>query len=114
MSRSPSSRDSALVWLITGASTGLGRELAYAALSRGDNVIATARGSSVSKLADLKDKGAVTLELDVTASLERLSENAKEAVEIYGRVDIVVNNAGYLLAGTIEECTPEETVSQFK
>ncbi|RXW22900.1 hypothetical protein EST38_g2961 [Candolleomyces aberdarensis] len=80
----------------------------------GDKVIATARGSSTSKLADLKDKGAVTLELDVTASLERLSENAKEAVEIYGRVDVVVNNAGYLLAGTIEECTPEETVSQFK
>ncbi|KAJ7191785.1 hypothetical protein GGX14DRAFT_596989 [Mycena pura] len=68
---------------------GLGRELALEALKRGDS-------------------------LDVTASLEELHAIAKAAAEIYGRIDVVVNNnAGYVLLGTVEESTPEETLSQF-
>ncbi|KAK0229963.1 hypothetical protein EDD85DRAFT_850119 [Armillaria nabsnona] len=104
---------SQLVWLITGTSTGLGRDLALAALERGEKVIATARARSVHLLADLKEKGAETIELDVTAPLDDLKKVADKAVGIYGRVDVLVNNAGYILVGAIEESTPEETFDQF-
>ncbi|KAL0057871.1 hypothetical protein AAF712_015478 [Marasmius tenuissimus] len=96
---------SPLVWLITGTSTGLGRDLAIAALNRGDKVIATARARSISQIDDLRAKGAETIELDVTASLENLQDVAKKVVSFYGRVDVLVNNAGYILVGAIEEST---------
>lgn len=102
-----------LVWLITGTSTGLGRDLTLAALERGEKVIATARARSLHLLADLKEKGAETLELDVTAPLDDLKKVADKAVGIYGRVDVLVNNAGYILVGALEESTPEETFDQF-
>ncbi|KAK7449195.1 hypothetical protein VKT23_013341 [Stygiomarasmius scandens] len=99
---------SQLVWVITGTSSGFGRELTLAALARGDKVIATARPRSLQKLQDLKAKGAETLELEVTAPLEVLKETARKAVEVYGRVDVVVNNAG-----PVEENTPQESFDQF-
>ena len=100
-----------LVWLITGTScvdrlasrqsllptnhrSGLGRELVVAALRRGDKVIATARARSLNRLDDLKVKGADILELDVTNSLESLREVARKAVELHGRIDVLINNAG--------------------
>ncbi|KAK7021899.1 hypothetical protein VNI00_017188 [Paramarasmius palmivorus] len=104
---------SQLVWLVTGTSTGLGRELTLAALRRGDKVIATARARSLSQIDDLKEKGAETIQLDVTAPLEELQAIAKKAIAIYGHVDVVVNNAGYALVGAIEENTPEESFDQF-
>jgi len=102
-----------LVWLITGTSTGFGRALALLALERGDKVIATSRARSFSKLADLKERGAVVMELDVTDSLETLKDVAHRAVQVYGRVDVVVNNAGYAQVGMLEELTPEETFAQM-
>ncbi|KAF6754059.1 short chain dehydrogenase [Ephemerocybe angulata] len=102
-----------LVWLITGTSSGIGRELAFVALARGDKVIATARGRNISKLDDLKAAGAATMELDVTSPLDKLNEVAREAIAFYGRVDVLVNNAGYMAVGAIEESTPEETYDQF-
>lgn len=107
---SPSSQ---LVWLITGTATGIGKELALAVLERGDKVIATARGRSLSKLDDLKAAGAATLELDVTAPLDDLKAVAEKAIKIYGKVDVIVNNAGYILVGALEENTPEESFDQF-
>ncbi|KAK7021903.1 hypothetical protein VNI00_017192 [Paramarasmius palmivorus] len=104
---------SPLVWLITGTSTGFGRELALAALHRGDKVIATTRARSFSQLDDLKAQGAETIQLDVTAPLEELQEIAKKAVAICGQVDVVVNNAGYGTIGAIEENTTQETQEQF-
>ncbi len=74
--------------------SGFGRDLVVAALKHGDKVIATARGRSVSKLAELKDLGADVLELDVTAPLDKLQEIAKQAYDIHGKIDVVVNNAG--------------------
>jgi len=100
-----------LVWFITGTSTGVGRDLALAVLQRGDKVIATARG--LSAVEDLKAAGASTLQLDVTSPLDALKGIAKEAHSIYGRIDVVVNNAGYFEAGALEENTPEETLKQF-
>ncbi|KAH6915606.1 short chain dehydrogenase [Coprinopsis sp. MPI-PUGE-AT-0042] len=105
--------NSELVWLITGTTAGLGRLLALAALERGDKVIATGRARSFSKLEDLKAKGAAVIELDVNASLDDLHGIAKKAIAIYGRVDVLVNNAGYIAVGVLEEVTPEETISQF-
>ncbi|KAF5363706.1 hypothetical protein D9756_001124 [Leucocoprinus leucothites] len=102
-----------LVWLITGTSSGIGRLLTIAALNRGDKVIATARGRSVSQLDDLKERGAETLELDVTAPIADLHAVAAKAVKVYGKIDVLVNNAGYILVGAIEENTPEETLNQF-
>ncbi|PPQ66833.1 hypothetical protein CVT24_008692, partial [Panaeolus cyanescens] len=103
-----------LVWLITGTTSGLGHQLAIEALSRGDHVIATGRSRSLSNLAPLEAQGAHTLELDVTWPLEKLKEAAEKAVAVYGRIDVLVNNAGYILVGSIEENTPEETMDQFK
>ncbi|PSR88461.1 hypothetical protein PHLCEN_2v5141 [Hermanssonia centrifuga] len=88
---SPDSKE--LVWLITGTSSGLGRCLTLAALKRGDKVIATSRGRSFSKLEDLKAQGANILELDVTAPPETVEEVAKKAIQIYGRIDVLVHNA---------------------
>ncbi|KAF9043869.1 NAD(P)-binding protein [Hymenopellis radicata] len=85
-----------LAWLITGTSSGIGRELVLAALERGDHVIATARSASLSNLDDLKALGAKVLELDVTAPLDSLHATAQAAADLYGRIDVLVNNAGDL------------------
>ncbi|KAJ5709052.1 hypothetical protein N7493_010386 [Penicillium malachiteum] len=96
-----------LIWLITGCSSGIGEALVRAILAKGDKVIATARPknglSGTERLSTLAHVGAAVLELDVTFSQERLMEIAKEAWEIYGHVDVVMNNAGYMDAGTTEE-----------
>lgn len=74
-------------------------------LERGDKVISTARAQSLNKLDELKKEGAATLELDVTAPLDKLRDVATKAIAIYGHIDVVVNNAGYILSGTLEENT---------
>ncbi|KAF7503770.1 hypothetical protein GJ744_003312 [Endocarpon pusillum] len=99
------------VWLITGCSSGFGWELCREALSRGDRVIATSRNAN--KLADLKNLGASTVELDVCQSDEVVNRIVAQAVEEHGRIDILVNNAGYLLEGTVEACSDEEIQAQF-
>ncbi|KAI0068737.1 short chain dehydrogenase [Artomyces pyxidatus] len=102
-----------LVWFITGCSTGIGRDLTIEALNRGDKVIATTRSRSIQKLEDLRQRGADVLELDVTAPLEELHKIAKTAVAFHGHIDVLVNNAGFVSIGTLEESTPEETSAQF-
>lgn len=102
-----------LVWLISGTSSGLGRDFVLAALRRGDKVIATARGRSVEKLNDLKAQGADVLELDVTVPLSDLQTIAAKAIAIHGAVDVVVNNAGYVEFGSIEETTYAHHLSSY-
>lgn len=89
------------VWLITGTSSGLGTEFVRAAVARGDKVIATAR--NVDTIAHLQEIGAVTMQLDVTAPQDELNRKAQEAISAYGKIDVLVNNAGYTQFGTVEE-----------
>jgi NADP-dependent 3-hydroxy acid dehydrogenase YdfG len=102
------------VWFITGASRGFGRVWAEAALERGDRVAATAR--NVESLSGLKEKypeSVLTLELDVTRPGQaKIAVN--EAHAYFGRLDIVLNNAGYSLVGTIEEASAEEVKAMYE
>lgn len=98
------------VWLISGASTGLGLELAKIAASRGDRVIAASR--SPEKIANLA--GITSVRLDHNESLSQVQTAIKDIINIHGTVDIVVNNAAYVQTGTVEETTPEDTFRQFQ
>ena len=100
------------VWLITGCSSGLGQEIALAALEQGDIVVATARNPDV--LSDLASKGAIIERLDVTASDASLADTVQRVLsKTGGRIDVLVNNAGYVLSGGIEECSRDEVYAQF-
>jgi len=102
------------VWLITGASTGFGRIMAEKLLQDGHTVVATARKPEqiASFQQDFKDR-CLVVKLDVTdpASIDAA---AKAALDRFGRVDVLVNNAGYGIAGGIEETTEEEFMPVFE
>ncbi|KAF7358541.1 Short-chain oxidoreductase [Mycena venus] len=95
-------------WLITGCSSGFGEAFVRQLRTAGDNVVATGRNASI-KLAHLQDTGAKILDLDVTASASEMNVKAKEAWELFpGGIDVVVNNAGYIESGAVEELTQED------
>ena len=97
----------AKTWFITGASRGLGALIAEQALGRGDNVVATARDPArvVSRLGDSPNLLAVAL--DVTNEAQARAA-ADAAVARFGRIDILLNNAGFGLLGAVEEATAPE------
>jgi len=96
------------VWFITGASRGFGRVWAQAALERGDKVVATARKqTSLDELTDRFGENVLTLELDVT-NPDQVKTVVEQAHAHFGRLDIVLNNAGYSLVGTIEEASADD------
>ena len=100
-------------WFITGASRGLGRIWAEAALSRGDKVAATAR--KLEDVADLKERfgdAMLPLALDVTDA-EQVRQVVAQAHAHFGRLDVVVNNAGYSLVGTVEEASEADIRALF-
>jgi NAD(P)-dependent dehydrogenase (short-subunit alcohol dehydrogenase family) len=103
----------AKVWFITGTSRGFGREWAIAALARGDRVAATAR--SLTALADLAAFGdlLLPLPLDVT-DRDACFAAVATAHEHFGRLDVVVNNAGYGQFGFVEEVGEEMVRAQFE
>lgn len=95
-------------WLITGCSTGFGRILARAALERGDHVVATARDpSTLADLAQRFPRTARAVALDVTAA-GAADAAVAEAEQAFGRLDVLVNNAGFGFIGALEEATAEE------
>lgn len=101
-------------WYITGTSRGLGREFAINALERGDRVAATAR--DVASLDDLVEKygeALLPLTLDVTDKAA-VEATVAQTHEKFGRLDIVVNNAGYGHFGAVEELTEEEIRDQLE
>jgi NAD(P)-dependent dehydrogenase (short-subunit alcohol dehydrogenase family) len=98
------------VWLITGASSGFGRAITQAALARGDSVAAGARTADA--FGDLPE-GVHPLSLDVTNADQREAAVA-ETIERFGRVDVLVNNAGRTQVGAVEETTDEELRSLFE
>jgi NAD(P)-dependent dehydrogenase (short-subunit alcohol dehydrogenase family) len=101
-------------WFITGTSRGFGREWAQAALKRGDKVAATARDlDALAGLADTYGDSLLALELDVTDRAADFDAVAR-AHEHFGRLDVVVNNAGYGLFGAIEEVTEEQARAQIE
>lgn len=97
-------------WLITGCSTGFGRILVEQLLSRGENVVATAR--NIESLRDLEDLGARVATLDVT-KIEDCEGATRFALEQFGRIDVLVNNAGYGTIGAIEEVSDSEVRTMF-
>ncbi|RFZ92646.1 SDR family NAD(P)-dependent oxidoreductase [Mucilaginibacter conchicola] len=102
------------VWFITGASRGFGRVWAEAALKRGDNVAATARkGESIADLKDQYGDNVLILTMDVT-NTEQVNAAVKQAYEHFGRLDVVLNNAGYSLVGTIEEAAADDVRALYE
>lgn len=102
------------VWFITGTSRGFGRIWAEAALQRGDKVVATAR--QLASIADLKEtfgNNVLTLELDVTKH-DQVKTVVAHAHAHFGRLDVIVNNAGYSLVSMIEEATADEVRAQYE
>ncbi|KAH7871295.1 putative short-chain oxidoreductase [Lentinula edodes] len=100
------------VVLITGCSTGLGRALVLEAASQGLRVIATAR--KISTIENLRAPNITVSTLDVTASMSQLEDFANKALKVFGQVDILINNAGYPLAGALEEVSSDQTLGIFK
>jgi NAD(P)-dependent dehydrogenase (short-subunit alcohol dehydrogenase family) len=101
-------------WFITGTSRGFGREWAIAALERGDRVVGTARDPGT--LDDLVEKygdALLALPLDVTDRVA-VFETVRRAHEHFGRLDIVVNNAGYGQFGMVEELSEQEARDQIE
>jgi NAD(P)-dependent dehydrogenase (short-subunit alcohol dehydrogenase family) len=95
------------VWFITGASRGFGALIAAEALAQGDAVVATARDpNAVTARLGTHDRLLAT-RLDVTSETEA-HEAAGEAVKKFGRIDVLVNNAGYGLLGAVEEASAKE------
>jgi NAD(P)-dependent dehydrogenase (short-subunit alcohol dehydrogenase family) len=95
------------VWLITGSSTGFGRSLAEAVLAKGDRLIATARKpEQLSELVAQYPNAVKAVRLDVTNPKE-VREAVDAAIQTFGRIDVLVNNAGYGIVGAIEEFSDE-------
>ncbi len=108
-------RDQQRVWLVTGASSGFGRAIAEAALERGDAVVATARRPEVlDDLVSGAPEGSVlALGLDVTDP-QQINRAVDEILAGFGRVDMLVNNAGYGSVGAVEEFSMEELREHFE
>src|SRR6266436_9941118 len=104
----------AKIWFITGASKGFGREWAEAALERGDMVAATARNlGTLDTLVERYGDAVLPLQLDVT-DRSTAFDTVKRAADHFGKLDVVINNAGYGHFGMVEELTEDDVRSQLE
>ncbi len=102
------------VWLITGSSTGFGRALAEAVLKHGDRLIATARKpEQLQDLVNQYPETAKAVPLDVT-NLTQAKAAVEAALAAFGRLDVLVNNAGYGLIGALEEVNEQQIRGNFE
>jgi NAD(P)-dependent dehydrogenase (short-subunit alcohol dehydrogenase family) len=98
------------VWFITGSSSGLGRSLTEAVLAQGDIVVATARDTNKNIDLQLKyEDQMLSLTLDVTNDAQ-IKQVIKETTERLGRIDVLVNNAGFGITGATEAFTDEQPI----
>jgi NAD(P)-dependent dehydrogenase (short-subunit alcohol dehydrogenase family) len=114
MSNSENKSQADKVWFITGASSGFGRLLAEYLFTLGTNVVATARNTDT--LSDFTTKhpaNSLVLHLDVTKP-DSIAKAHDDALAHFGRVDVLVNNAGYGLTGAIEEVSDNEFMPMFE
>jgi NAD(P)-dependent dehydrogenase (short-subunit alcohol dehydrogenase family) len=101
------------VWFITGAGRGMGVDVAKAALANGHAVVATGRNTKRVSSALGANDDLLTVKLDVT-SPDDANDAARVAVERFGRIDVLVNNAGNFYAGFFEEITPDDFRAQIE
>jgi NAD(P)-dependent dehydrogenase (short-subunit alcohol dehydrogenase family) len=102
------------VWLITGCSTGFGRALVRAALDAGDRVMATARRpETLAGLAETGDGRVSTAALDVTDPAS-VAAAIEATLAVHGRIDVLVNNAGSMVLGAVEEVTMDDLREQLE
>jgi len=102
------------VWFITGISSGLGKCLAEEVIQAGDQVAGTLRkAEQVEYFNQLHEGKAIAVQMDVTKP-SQVQEAVDKAIETFGRIDVVVNNAGYGLMGTVEEVSLSEARDLFK
>jgi len=104
----------AKIWFITGSSRGLGRSLTEAVLLKGDKVAATARNpENLNDLVERYSDQIYPIKLDVTNQSE-IRDAVKSAVEHFGQIDVLVNNAGFGIIGAAEAFTDEQVYSQLE
>jgi NAD(P)-dependent dehydrogenase (short-subunit alcohol dehydrogenase family) len=101
------------VWFITGAGRGMGVDIAKTALAAGHAVVATARNTDTVTAALGKDENLLAVPLDVTDPAHAEAA-VKATVDRFGRIDVLVNNAGNLYAGFFEELSPEDVRAQIE
>jgi NAD(P)-dependent dehydrogenase (short-subunit alcohol dehydrogenase family) len=101
------------VWFITGASRGFGLLVAQAALARGDSVIATARNPATVTAALGHHPALLALQLDVSKEAAA-AVAVQQALQRFGRIDVLLNNAGYGLLGAVEEASAEEVRALYE
>ena len=100
-------------WFITGASSGFGKELVQAVLSKGDNVAATFRQQEqATSFSEQNRENGLGIVMDVTNE-EQIKSGIQSALATFGHIDVVVNNAGYGTIGAIEEFSLEEIRAQM-
>jgi NAD(P)-dependent dehydrogenase (short-subunit alcohol dehydrogenase family) len=105
--------DSPAAWLITGCSSGIGREIALAALAKGHNVAATARNpAAVGEIAAQYPGQVIALGLDVT-NRDQVVQAVRETERAFGGIDVLVNNAGYGYMAAVEEGEDAEVRRMF-
>jgi len=114
-------QDSQLIWMITGCASGFGRRFVPAILRKGDKVIATSRKlesvqnlpNEVSKMGLDADSLRI-MELDLEWGTEKLDSAVKEALDIFGRIDVLINNGGVGIKSLIEESSADLFMRQFQ
>ena len=100
------------VWLITGAGRGMGVDIAKAALAAGNAVVATGRDTDAVSKAVGQAENLLIVKLDITCPADA-EATVKAAVDRFGRIDVLVNNAANFIAGYFEELTPEQIERQL-
>jgi len=102
--------DISKVWYITGASKGIGRSLVEQLLSKGYKIAATSR--QISAFSDITNKNFLPLEVDLTDE-RSIAASVEKTNQVFGRIDVIVNNAGYGIGGAIEELSWQEIDDNF-